>query len=139
MAPQAQQTFTCEKIIYLLTADSQGKSCKEQESIVTSWERHQPVSDGPFKDFIVTLYICDDPHDFGAPMYDDTGNGVVKLADLKADFSNIPQQASIERGKDGQTYYGIVFEIHVNLYSAHTEYSLWYNGKSYDTINAEYY
>ena len=62
-----------------------------------------------------------------------------KLADLIADTSTIPLGiVPIEQGQDGQNHYVLDIEIKVAFFSAHTEYSLWYEGVEYGKVNVEY-
>ncbi|KAK5213642.1 hypothetical protein LTR47_000839 [Exophiala xenobiotica] len=52
-----------------------------------------------------------------------------KLVVLEADLSPIARSTiPIDKGMDGQDYYVLTFQIKVKFFSAHTQYSLWYNG-----------
>jgi hypothetical protein len=58
---------------------------------------------------------------------------------LKSDLSVLPlDEFPIRMGADGKDYVYFEFEIHTNFSSAHTEYSLWYKGKQYGEVDAEY-
>ena len=41
-------------------------------------------------------------------------------------------------GADNELYYTIGFQIHAVYYSAHCEYMLWYEGRNYGSVKAEY-
>lgn len=41
-------------------------------------------------------------------------------------------------GTDGEKYYQISFEIHAVYYSAHCEYTLWYEGKDHGRVKVDY-
>jgi YHS domain-containing protein len=61
------------------------------------------------------------------------------LLTLTADLSSIPtDQMSTGAGRDGEMYYICSFEIRIKFHSAHTTYSLWYEGKCYGAAEAEY-
>lgn len=41
-------------------------------------------------------------------------------------------------GKDRKSYWKLDYEIRIKFFSAHTEYSLWYNDKCYGNVKAKY-
>jgi len=58
---------------------------------------------------------------------------------LRADLSAISTTLiPIRTGADGEKYYFLKFQIKVKFFSAHTEYSLWYQDKEYGKVEAEY-
>jgi hypothetical protein len=58
---------------------------------------------------------------------------------LTADLSSISTTLiPVRRGKDNLDYYYLKYKIHVAFFSARTEYSLWYLGKEYGRVKAEY-
>jgi hypothetical protein len=68
-----------------------------------------------------------------------TNVDVKRLVMLSANLSTIsPISIPTKRGKDGKDYYYLTFQIRVAFFSAHTEYSLWYMGKCYGSVEAEY-
>jgi hypothetical protein len=60
----------------------------------------------------------------------------VLSADLSTNFSQHLVPTTI--GADGKEYRRLSYEIQAKFCSAHTEYSLWYRGVRYGTIEAEY-
>lgn len=66
----------------------------------------------------------------------------VEIKHLVSMTSNLglidPALIPIERGKDGLESYVLRYEIKINFFSAHTGYSLWYEGKEYGNLKAEY-
>ena len=62
-----------------------------------------------------------------------------KLVNLIADLSVIPRNGvPTKLGADGKTHYCLDFEIKVTFFSAHMEFSLWYEGKEYGKVKAEF-
>lgn len=62
-----------------------------------------------------------------------------KHVELKAKLSSIPVRALRKvTGKDGKKYYRIDYEIRFKFFSAHIEYSLWYEDICYGTVDAKY-
>jgi hypothetical protein len=54
-------------------------------------------------------------------------------------MSSIPSHQVPKRiGRDGKSYYYKDYEIRTKFLSAKTEYSLWYDGVRYGTVDAEY-
>ncbi|KAJ5105553.1 hypothetical protein NUU61_002900 [Penicillium alfredii] len=44
----------------------------------------------------------------------------------------------VVRGQDREDYYEVSFQIHATYYSAHCEYSLWFEGKNHGGVKVEY-
>lgn len=42
------------------------------------------------------------------------------------------------RGADMKRYYQVSYEIHATYYSAHSEYSLWFEGKNHGVVKVDY-
>ena len=42
------------------------------------------------------------------------------------------------RGADDELYYTIDYQIHAMYHSAHCEYTLWYEGRNYGSVKADY-
>jgi hypothetical protein len=60
-------------------------------------------------------------------------------ASLKPDLDTIQKsRIPVVRGKDGEDYYQIHYQIHARYFSAHCEYSLWYEGKDHGSVKVEY-
>jgi hypothetical protein len=58
---------------------------------------------------------------------------------LKSDLSAIPEgEIPVKRGDDGEDYYKIEYQIMVAFFSAHMEFSLWYNGKQYGKVSGQF-
>ena len=91
-------------------------------------------TEGPFQSSISYIYVFDDGV---PPMYKD--HNVKHLAILNADLSSIPSHRyKTVTGADEQQYYEIHFQIRATFFSAHTEYSLWFAGESFGSVQAEY-
>lgn len=59
--------------------------------------------------------------------------------DLNADLSAIAlTDIPIRVGADGKDYYILDFQIKVAFFSAHMEFSLWYQGKQYGKVDAQF-
>ena len=125
----------------------------EDSPQVTYWARKQLVSDGPFHIVDVQLFAFSDPERDEPPLYPEIGwpphsvsqvqiltmTAVKRLVMLAADISTIPMsRIPVRRGKDGLDYFMLNFQIRVAFFSAHTEYSLWYKGNCYGSVDAEY-
>lgn len=66
-------------------------------------------------------------------------DGIRPCAILSADLSTIAMKAMRKtRGMDKKKYLVLHYEIRVTFFSAHTEYSLWFENKCYGKVNAEY-
>lgn len=64
---------------------------------------------------------------------------IKRLVSMNSNLWPIPTNLiPTERGRDGLEYYCLKYEIKINFFSAHTEYSLWYKGKEYGNVKAEY-
>jgi hypothetical protein len=92
---------------------------------------------------ILTMVCCPPPphHRFNPPKthLTDSITGSEALATLPADLSSIPlAQLDKRLGADGKEYYVIRYEIRGVFYSAHIEYSLWYNDQCYGKVDAKY-
>lgn len=48
------------------------------------------------------------------------------------------ERIPIERGADNELYYVVRYEIHAVYYSAHCVYTLWYEGRNYGSVKADY-
>ena len=44
----------------------------------------------------------------------------------------------IRFGEDGKQYYHVDYETHATYFSAHCEYTLWFKGKNYGSVEVEY-
>lgn len=62
-----------------------------------------------------------------------------QLLTITADLSSIRlHKLPIKTGADGKAYYDLAFQVKVAFFSAHMEFSLWYNKKEYGKVKAEY-
>ncbi|PLB48097.1 actin-like ATPase domain-containing protein [Aspergillus steynii IBT 23096] len=111
-----------------------GESIKEAKPVITKWCKHQRVSEGPFDSIHVTLYELDT----------DTSSLYFNRQTKRHAVLN-PQLDKIQKdrletciGADGEEYYEISFEIHAVYYSAHCEYTLWYEGKDHGRVKVDY-
>ena len=58
---------------------------------------------------------------------------------MKSNLSTIPKgDIPIETGKDGKKYYRLNYEVKIAFFSAHMNFSLWYKGKQYGKVNAQF-
>lgn len=115
-----------------------GSRIEETKPIITDWTTYRRASDGPFLTYEVTIHAYSDVNDTGAPQYIDSA-GVKLVARLTADLSSIPHHhVKVQNGVDSHQYNVLDFEIRINFFSAHTEYSLWVENKRYGTVQAEY-
>jgi hypothetical protein len=103
----------------------------EQDFLVSKARKDQLKS--------VPMAIWADSESPTAPIH--RGNSVKKLVTLNADLTHLSQD-NLERTKrrltDGKYYYVIEGSIEAIFSSALTKYMLFYQGKRYDTITAEY-
>lgn len=42
------------------------------------------------------------------------------------------------RGMDGKDYFEVKYQIHAHYYSAHCEYTLWFQGKNHGSVKVQY-
>ena len=47
-------------------------------------------------------------------------------------------QIPVRRGKDGNDYYVPDFQIQARFFSAHSEYTLWFEDKNHGTVKVDY-
>ncbi|GKZ16561.1 hypothetical protein AbraCBS73388_000141 [Aspergillus brasiliensis] len=114
-----------------------GDDIEEAKAIETRWSRSQLVEEGPFNSIRVTLYKLDKPMGEKPPMY--FNRDVKKHATLEPTLSQIEKsRIPTCRGADGELYYTILFQIHAVYYSAHCEYTLWYEDHEYGSVKADY-
>jgi hypothetical protein len=116
---------------------NKGNPVTEDKAFIQHFTLVRKVSQGPSRTKNVSLLMCSDPDDVGAPIYRD--NQVKELAQLTADLSCIPAGDITRKfGKDGIEYYVMDFQIEMTYFSAHTEYVLVYNKVRYGSVMAEY-
>ena len=111
-----------------------GDVLDESKPIVLHCQQTRLCIIGPFRSATTSIYVFDDGV---APMYQD--HNVKYLANLTADLSAIhTSRYKTITGADGEKYFEIGFEIRVTFFSAHTEYSLWFSGERFGSVQAEY-
>ncbi|MCJ1259426.1 hypothetical protein MMC24_007263 [Lignoscripta atroalba] len=114
-----------------------GDIVQEDKPSRLGYTERRLVSDGRPSDLEMEVYVCSDPSNNGAPMYQD--EGVVMLATIKADLSRVPIQSfARSTGADGMLYYEVDFMVEVVFCSAYTRYELVHKGINYGTLAAEY-
>lgn len=114
---------------------SKGQTIKELEPVTANFYSTQRCSDGPIKSQVALFYSFDGGV---APRYADM-HGVKHLVTLKYDLSVIPvHRYQIITGADHKKYYQISYEIKITFFSAHMDYSLWFQGKNYGAVQAVY-
>ncbi|GKZ72046.1 hypothetical protein AnigIFM50267_008098 [Aspergillus niger] len=116
---------------------SKGDDIEEAKAIETKWSRHKLVKDGTFDSIRVNLYRLDTPMGEKPPLY--FNRHVKQHAKLNPILSQIEKnRIPTCHGADNELYYTIGFQIHAVYYSAHCEYMLWYEGRNYGSVKAEY-
>ncbi|XHG03295.1 hypothetical protein AWENTII_006610 [Aspergillus wentii] len=114
-----------------------GDAIKEAEAIETRWLRNQRTRSGTFDSISVTIYELDTPLGESAPLY---FNRRMKQHAFLNPSLGVIQKARIPicLGKDGKNYNQIHFQIHAAYFSAHCEYTLWYEGKNHGSVKVDY-
>ncbi|OJJ46617.1 hypothetical protein ASPZODRAFT_96949 [Penicilliopsis zonata CBS 506.65] len=114
-----------------------GDQIKEGEPIETSWTQKHLESEGPFHSISVQMYELDIPIGAIAPLY--FTRKMKKHARLDPNLSQIQKdRIPVVQGKDGENYYKIDFKIHAAYFSAHCEYTLWYEDKDHGYVDVRY-
>ncbi|GKZ29954.1 hypothetical protein AbraIFM66950_007292 [Aspergillus brasiliensis] len=114
-----------------------GNDIEEAKAIETKRNYYKPVKNGSLDKFRVTLYKLDTPMGEKPPLY--FNRDVKKHATLNPILSQIEKdRIPTCRGADGELYYTINFRIHALYYSAHCEYTLWYEGRNYGSVKVDY-
>lgn len=52
--------------------------------------------------------------------------------------SDLRKRIPVIKGEDNEEYYQAFYKIHASYYSAHCEYSLWFEGKNHGTVKVDY-
>lgn len=138
---------------------NQGDEIKESCPVEASFYQFQEVEYGQFDRIKVTIDELDTPEEGCAPMYPNKGKfpppfQVRKTEASVAKFYNLEvkehatlnprldrilkARIPIRRGKDGCDYYEPHYQIHAAFFSAHCEYSLWFEGKNHGSIKVDY-
>ncbi|KIW19845.1 hypothetical protein PV08_00420 [Exophiala spinifera] len=115
----------------------QGDRLKDSEPVTASFYRTQAFREGAFGVVKLTIRAFASSEGLPAPMHQTSDVG--DFVDLHADLSTISTSViPIERGADNRRYYKLDYEIKATFFSAHTEWSLWYNNVEYGKVRAEY-
>nr|KAK5442177.1 hypothetical protein LTR18_006030 [Exophiala xenobiotica] len=115
----------------------QGDEIDQDMPLTLEYFSTRRVSSGPFGHYSTDLFSFAPSSEAQPPLY--SNNAMKKLVVLEADLSRIARSTiPIDKGMDGQDYYVLTFQIKVKFFSAHTQYSLWYNGVEYGNVKAEY-
>ena len=127
----------------------QGDLLSESKPFKTDWYVEKLASKGRITEHTVDIYTWDPPSSHGtsyipynhvAPIYPDDVR-VTHLVRLTADLSRLPEANKVTKktGVDGKAYYVLKYHIKIQFLSAGImEYSLWYKGRSYGSVSAEY-
>ncbi|KAJ5666177.1 uncharacterized protein N7477_008625 [Penicillium maclennaniae] len=114
-----------------------GDEIEETKPVVTSWIEHRHKSQGKVTSIKTTIYELDGADSKKAPLYFCREMRThCKLHPIlnRAHQERIP----VTRGKDGEDYHTVLYQIHANYYSAHCDYSLWFEGQNHGTVEVEY-
>lgn len=127
---------------------------KESQPIKTSWSQRQRVRDGEFDSLGLTIFELDTPVGEPAPLYFNRSKysmmwtnkaltiltqGMKRHADLHPPLNAIDKLLIPTRtGEDGKRYYQVEYETHATYFSARCEYTLWFRGKNYGSVEVEY-
>ncbi|ODM17734.1 hypothetical protein SI65_06522 [Aspergillus cristatus] len=100
---------------------------------------HDDSRKGPFKSIHTTVYELDTPTGERAPMYYNDNPDIKIHATLDPPLDRIEKSCvPLVRGYDNKKYYRVSYDIRAALFSAHSEYSLWYGGKNHGTVKVDY-
>ncbi|PKY02863.1 actin-like ATPase domain-containing protein [Aspergillus campestris IBT 28561] len=114
-----------------------GDSIRETVPVITTWHERQLKSNGAWDSIQVTLYELDSHMGKDPPLY--FNRSMKKHADLNPPLSKIQKgRLPIVKGTDGEDYYHIQYEIHAAYFSAHCQYSLWYEGVNHGDVKVDY-
>ncbi|KIY00568.1 uncharacterized protein Z520_03231 [Fonsecaea multimorphosa CBS 102226] len=114
-----------------------GHEVDQRNPLVTPWYMSRPVSEGPFPVRNFTLYTFIPEEEEHAPRF--PCEEVKEFVELTADLAAIHHSMiPIRKGKDGQMYYVLEYQIKIAFFSAHMEFSLWYLGTEYGKVKAEF-
>ncbi|RAH52240.1 hypothetical protein BO85DRAFT_464003 [Aspergillus piperis CBS 112811] len=114
-----------------------GDDMEEAKAIKTKWTKRRRIKDGPFSSISVSLYKVDTALGEKPPLY--FNRRVNQHATLNPSLGVIEKERiPIERGADNKLYYVVQYEIHAVYYSAHYVYTLWYEGRNYGSVKADY-
>ncbi|PYI05259.1 actin-like ATPase domain-containing protein [Aspergillus sclerotiicarbonarius CBS 121057] len=114
-----------------------GDEIKEAEPITTKWWRRQLVTDGPYDCLRISFYELDTLNGEQPPLYFNRHtktHAILNPVLSKSQKKRIPKC----RGNDGEQYYEIAFKIDAAYFSAHCEYTLWYEGKNHGSVKVDY-
>lgn len=138
-------------------SSTQGDILREDVPLSEPLCCQQLISQGPFQDLLSTVYVYDENEAEDPPTDPNVRKskctlrllpvsninkipaGVRPHVFLTSALSLIPKKKLMQRtGKDKKKYYEIMFEVRTNFFSAHTEYSMWYEDVRYGKVDAEY-
>ncbi|PWY74562.1 actin-like ATPase domain-containing protein [Aspergillus sclerotioniger CBS 115572] len=114
-----------------------GDEIKEAEPITTEWQRHQLATNGSYNCLQVRFYELNTGNCEQPPLY--LNRHMKKHAILNPVLSKVQKKRiSKSQGKDGEKYYQVAFKIDAAYFSAHCEYTLWYEERNYGSIKVDY-
>ncbi|GAB1197359.1 hypothetical protein APSETT444_006652 [Aspergillus pseudonomiae] len=114
-----------------------GDEIKEAEPIKTSWSNYRLCSDGNFDSICINLYELDTPVEEEPPRY--YNRRIKKLRVLNPDLDAIEKaRIPVRLGHDKEKYYEVHYQIQATYFSAHCEYTLWYEDKEHGTVRFDY-
>lgn len=124
----------CHRISVVHWLVAKGDAVLETKPVVSPLSSLQLCTDGPIKSTTIRFYSFDDGV---APKYQD--HNVKHLVTLTVDLSGIPTACyKTKTGYNGEKYYKIDYQVKAIFCSAHTEYSLWFEGERYGSVQADY-
>lgn len=115
--------------------------------------RRQKTCSGQFDRINVTIYELDTPEVGCAPLYPNDSKfyplfnevtekiakfyhlGMKEHANLDPRLDRILKtHIPVRRGRDGYDYYEPEYQVQAAFFSAHSEYTLWFEGKNHGTV-----
>ncbi|KAJ5569788.1 uncharacterized protein N7459_009218 [Penicillium hispanicum] len=125
------------------TKHRQGDALEEKKPIITKWRRLKLTTDGKFESIRTQIFELDTSEGADAPLY--FNNSEEPLLNMKEHAVLHPElnrilrkRIPIVKGADSHSYYSVNYGIHAHYYSAHCEYSLWFEGQKQGSVRVEY-
>ncbi|KAJ6108479.1 hypothetical protein N7523_009802 [Penicillium sp. IBT 18751x] len=111
-----------------------GDEIEETKPVVTSWIEHRHKSQGKVTSIKTTIYELDGADSKKAPLY---FNREMRTHCKLHPVLNraLQNRITVTKGTDGEDYHTVLYQIHANYYSAHCDYSLWFEGQNHGTVS----